>query len=225
MYSQLKKNSPEEKAQINEILKKVFPHLLHPQLVEEIQEVGQLMRFKEGDILIDYGQYIRMAPLVLEGSLKIMRENEDGEELFLYFLNAGESCSMSFTCCLAEKRSSIRAVVDDDVLVLGIPVQFVDQWISKYTVWKNFVLRSYDQRLMELIQTIDTIAFKKLDERLLDYLKQLVKNHDSKHLNITHQQIASDLNASREAVSRLLKKMEKMGDLILGRNKIEILDL
>jgi CRP/FNR family transcriptional regulator len=225
MYSQLKKNSPEEKAQINEILKKVFPHLLHPQLVEEIQEVGQLMRFKEGDILIDYGQYIRMAPLVLEGSLKIMRENEDGEELFLYFLNAGESCSMSFTCCLAEKRSSIRAVVDDDVLVLGIPVQFVDQWISKYTVWKNFVLRSYDQRLMELIQTIDTIAFKKLDERLIEYLKQLVKNHDSKHLNITHQQIASDLNASREAVSRLLKKMEKMGDLILGRNKIEILDL
>lgn len=225
MYSDQRKNSPEDKAQINEILKKVFPHLLHPQLVEEIQEVGQLMRFKEGDILIDYGQYIRMAPLVLEGSLKIMRENEDGEELFLYFLNAGESCSMSFTCCLAEKRSSIRAVVDDDVLVLGIPVQFVDQWISKYTVWKNFVLRSYDQRLMELIQTIDTIAFKKLDERLIDYLKQLVKNHESNHLNITHQQIASDLNASREAVSRLLKKMEKMGDLILGRNKIEILDL
>jgi CRP/FNR family transcriptional regulator, anaerobic regulatory protein len=225
MYADIKVNSPEAKAQINEILKKVFPHLLHPQLVEEIQEVGQLMRFKEGDVLIDYGQYIRMAPLVLEGSLKIMRENDEGEELFLYFLNAGESCSMSFTCCLAEKRSSIRAVVDDDVLILGIPVQYVDQWISKYTVWKNFVLRSYDQRLMELIQTIDTIAFKKLDERLIDYLKQLVKNHDNKHLNITHQQIASDLNASREAVSRLLKKMEKMGDLILGRNKIEILDL
>lgn len=225
MYSDVKMNSPEAKAQINEILKKVFPHLLHPQLVEEIQEVGQLMRFKEGDVLIDYGQYIRMAPLVLEGSLKIMRENDEGEELFLYFLNAGESCSMSFTCCLAEKRSSIRAVVDDDVLILGVPVQYVDQWISKYTVWKNFVLRSYDQRLMELIQTIDTIAFKKLDERLLDYLKQLVKNHDNKHLNITHQQIASDLNASREAVSRLLKKMEKMGDLILGRNKIEILDI
>lgn len=225
MYTDVKLNSPEAKAQINDILKKVFPHLLHPQLVEEIQEVGQLMRFKEGDVLIDYGQYIRMAPLVLEGSLKIMRENDEGEELFLYFLSAGESCSMSFTCCLAEKRSSIRAVVDDDVLVLGIPVQYVDQWISKYTVWKNFVLRSYDQRLMELIQTIDTIAFKKLDERLVDYLKQLVKNHNSKHLNITHQQIASDLNASREAVSRLLKKMEKMGDLILGRNKIEILDL
>lgn len=225
MYADVKMNSPEAKAQINEILKKVFPHLLHPQLVEEIQEVGQLMRFKEGDVLIDYGQYIRMAPLVLEGSLKIMRENDEGEELFLYFLNAGESCSMSFTCCLAEKRSSIRAVVDDDVLILGIPVQYVDQWISKYTVWKNFVLRSYDQRLMELIQTIDTIAFKKLDERLIDYLNQLVKNHDSKHLNITHQQIASDLNASREAVSRLLKKMEKMGDLILGRNKIEILDI
>jgi CRP/FNR family transcriptional regulator, anaerobic regulatory protein len=204
-------------------LRRAFPELSDSNLVEELVREGRCMRFRAGDIIIDFGEYIRMVPLVLEGSIKVLRENEEGDELFLYFLNSGESCSMSFSCCMADKRSSIRAIAEEDTRILGIPVRYVDEWISRYPVWKNFVLRSYDQRLVELINTIDTIAFKKLDERLLDYLEQKSDTHKTREINVTHQQIAMDLHASREAISRLLKQLEKVGRVELGRNKVTLL--
>ncbi len=201
-------------------IRQAFPTLSDQHLLQELANHGRCMKFKAGEIIMDYGEYIRMVPLVLEGSIKVMRENEEGEELFLYYLNTGESCSMSFSCCMADKRSSVRATAEEDSRILGIPVRFVDEWISKYPVWKNFVMRSYDQRMMELINTIDTIAFKRMDERLWEYLEQKAFTHDSREIMTTHQQIALDLHASREAISRLLKQLEKMGKLTLGRNKI-----
>lgn len=204
-------------------LRRAFPDLSDNNLVEEMVRQGRCMRFRAGDIIMDYGEYIRMVPLVLEGSIKVLRENEDGDELFLYFLSAGESCSMSFSCCMADKRSSIRAVAEEDTRILGIPVRYVDEWIGLFPVWKNFVMRSYDQRMVELINTIDTIAFKKLDERLLDYLTQKSETLKSREIHATHQQIAMDLHASREAISRLLKQLEKMGRVDLGRNKVTLL--
>lgn len=204
-------------------LRQAFPELQDSQLIEEMVRQGRCMKFKAGDIIIDYGEFIRMVPLVLEGSLKVLRENEEGDELFLYFLNSGDSCSMSFSCCMSDKRSSVRAVAEEDSRILGIPVRYVDEWISRYPLWKNFVMRSYDQRMMELINTIDTIAFKKLDERLMDYLKQKADTLKTREIQTTHQQIAFDLHASREAVSRLLKQLEKMGKVELGRNKIVLI--
>jgi len=203
-------------------IRKAFPELHDQSLINDLSEHGRCMKFKAGETIIDYGEFIRLVPLVLEGSIKVLRENEEGDELFLYFLNSGESCSMSFTCCMTDKRSSIRAIAEEDTRILGLPVRYVDEWISRYPVWKNFVMRSYDQRLLELINTIDTIAFKKLDERLMDYLIQKSETHNSKEIHTTHQEIAYDLHASREAISRLLKQLEKLGKIELGRNKINI---
>lgn len=205
------------------VLRKAFPELNDPNLIDDLAREGRCMKFKAGDVIMDYGENIRLVPLVLDGSVKVMRENVDGEELFLYFLNSGDSCSMSFACCMANKRSSIRAIAEEDTRILGVPVRYVDEWISRYAAWKNFVLRSYDMRMMELINTIDTIAFKKLDERLLDYLQQKAEVLKTREIPVTHQQIALDLHASREAISRLLKQLEKMHRVELGRNKVTLI--
>ena len=205
------------------LVREHFPDLTEPRLQEEIAEVGQLLHFKAGTSIMDYGSYIRMVPLLIKGSIKVVREDEERDnELFLYYLSAGETCSMSFSCCLANKRSDIRTTAEDDTTLIGIPVRFVDEWMMKYPSWKNFVMSSYDNRLKELVRTIDNLMFHKMDERLINYLHQKSEAIHSKVLHTTHQKIAYDLNASREAISRLLKQLEKMGEIKLGRNKIEL---
>ena len=208
---------------ILELVRKNYPQIAEKRLQEEIAEVGKLIYFKEGEIIQDIGSYIKMVPLILEGSIKVSREDEDGHELFLYYLRAGETCSMSFTCCMMNKRSEIRTIAEEDTTMIGIPIRYMDEWMSRYQSWKNFVMRTYDARMLELVKTIDSIAFKKMDERLLKYLEDKSEAHQSNIISSTHQEIAYDLNASREAVSRLLKQMEKEKIVRLGRNKIELL--
>ena len=129
---------------------------------------------------------------------------------------------MSFTCCMMDKRSEIRTVAEEDTTLIGIPTRYMDEWMGRYPSWKNFVMTSYDKRMLELVRTIDSIAFKKMDERLMDYLEKKAEANNSRTLHATHQEIAYDLNASREAISRLLKKLENDGELELGRNRIEL---
>ena len=206
--------------QIRNLLLKNFPEIAERNLQEEIVQVGRLMSYRAGEVIMDAGTYVRMVPLVIKGSIKVVREELDGHEIFLYYLQPGEACSMSFTCCMMNKKSEIRTVAEDDTEIIAIPVRFMDEWMSKYQSWKNFVMRTYDQRMNELVRAIDDIAFKKMDERLLQYLEKKAEATKSKVINATHQDIAYDLNASREAISRLLKQMEKEGVLKLGRNKI-----
>jgi CRP/FNR family transcriptional regulator, anaerobic regulatory protein len=207
---------------ISNLLRQHYPHLAELELQEEIARVGQLLHFSAGEVIMDVDNYIKLVPLVIEGSIKVVREDEDGKELFLYYLNSGDTCSMSFTCCMMDKKSSIRTVAEEPTTLIGIPIRYVDQWMTKYQSWKNFVMRSYDDRMLELVRTIDNIAFKKMDERLLDYLHKKASATQSKVIQATHQDIAYDLNASREAVSRLLKQLERSGAVQLGRNKIEL---
>jgi len=182
------------------------------------------MHFRAGEVIMDYGHYIKLVPLVVKGSIKVVREDaERDHEIFLYFLSSGETCSMSFSCCMLNKRSDIRTTAEEDATIIGIPIKYVDEWMMKYKSWKNFVMSSYDQRMQELVKTIDTIAFDNMDERLLKYLHQKSEAVNSKILLTTHQDIAYDLNASREAISRLLKKLEHIGRIKLSRNKIELL--
>lgn len=211
-----------ETANIAQLLREHFPQLNEPGLIQEIVEQGRLMKFRAGEVIMDYGSYVRMVPLLLSGSIKVIRQGEDGNELLLYFLSAGDTCSMSFTCCMTDKRSAIRTVAEDDTALIGIPIKFVDEWISTYKSWKNFVMISYDNRLLEMVKTIDSIAFKKMDERLWEYLQQKSQALQDDVIQTTHQEIAYDLNASREAISRLLKKLEKMGYIQLGRNLIRV---
>jgi CRP/FNR family transcriptional regulator len=159
---------------------------------------------------------------VLEGTLKVMRSSDNGD-LFLYYVQAGEACASSFTCCLTQKKSYIRAVAEDDLLVLTLPTRLVDEWLTRYRSWKDFVMQSYEDRLMELVEAIDNIAFLRMDERLWQYLHDRTQATGERIINATHQDIADDLHASREAISRLLKQLERQGKIKLGRNRIEIL--
>ncbi len=189
-------------------------------LVEEIEREGKLKSFKEGEVIIQAGQLIKSIPILLEGMIRIYRIDENGDELLMYFLGEGETCAMTLNCCLGQKRSEVEAEAEMDSTVLFIPVERMEQWNQKYTSWRNFVLESYQERMMELIMTIDKIAFRKLDERLVDYLEQEAMLNEKGEIRKTHKDIARALNSSRVVISRLLKKLEKEGSLKLERNKI-----
>lgn len=205
------------------LIRQHYPQIAERNLQDEIADVATIMHFKAGELIMDFGAYVKLVPLIIEGSIKVSREDEEGHELFLYYLQPGETCSMSFTCCLMDKKSEIRTMAEEDTTLIGIPTRYMDLWMTRYPSWKNFVMTSYDRRMMELVRTIDSIAFKKMDERLMDYLEKKAEANKNRTLQATHQEIAYDLNASREAVSRLLKQLEKDGVVALGRNRIELL--
>jgi CRP/FNR family transcriptional regulator len=213
---------PYEQEEIKKIIRAYYPQLSHDQLIDDIAENGIIVSKQKGDVILDFESYVKALPLLYEGSMKITRMNEKGEEIFLYFLEPGETCASSFSCCMMEKRSMLKTEAEEDVKFIGIPLKFADLWMSRYPTWRNFIVQMYDKRLMELIETVDTIAFSKMDERLMDYLQKKSKVLETKLIPTTHQDIANDLNASREAVSRLLKKMEKEQLVRLGRNIVEL---
>ncbi len=210
--------------EIISFVKDHFTELSEPSLQEGIASAGVIREFKEGEVIMNFGSFVKGVPLVVKGSIKVVREDEeDNREVLLYFLKAGETCSMSFSCCMMEKRSDIRTTAEDDSKIIIIPIKYANDWMSTYPSWRNFVMRSYDSRMQELVKTLDSIAFKKMDERLWDYLMKRSKAHNAKSIHSTHQEIANDLNASREAISRLLKQLEKKGSIALERNKIVLL--
>ena len=213
-----------ESGDILQLVRQHFPEIAEKGLQEEIAEAGKIFHYRAGEVIMDYGSYVKLVPLVIEGSIKVVREDEGGNELFLYFLEAGNACTMSFSCCMMDKKSIIRAEAEEDVTFIGIPVRKMDEWMRKYQSWKNFVMMSYDYRMTELVRTIDRIAFQKMDERLLDYLRKKSDTANSKLIKATHQDSAASLNSSREAVSRLLKQLEHMGKVRLGRNSIELIE-
>ncbi|MCK5369049.1 MAG: Crp/Fnr family transcriptional regulator [Cyclobacteriaceae bacterium] len=201
-----------------------FSFFFEEDLKKELTRVSKIYKVAAGEIIMDIGQSIDQIPLVLKGSLKISREDEEGNEILLYYLEPGHSCATSLTSCYSGQRSTIRAIAEDDSEYLAIPAQYSDEWIIKYTSWKNFVMNTYSERFEELLKTIDQLAFKKMDERLSKYLHDKADLHDNSVIHISHQEIAYDLNTSREVISRLLKQLENMGAIKLGRNRIVILD-
>jgi len=215
-------NSAFKRKEIEKLLRAYDPQLSQEQLIEEIGEFGEIVEKKAGEKVIDFGAYVRFLPLVLSGSLKISRINRSGEEIFLYYVGSGDTCASSFSCCMIQKKSLLKAEAEEDVRFISVPLKYADLWMSRYPQWRNFVVQMYDKRMMELIETLDTIAFSKMDERLMEYLQKKAEILNTRKLSITHQEIADDMNASREAVSRLLKKIEKDGLIKLGRNQLEL---
>ena len=202
-------------------LKKLFSDLYEPNLVQAIQQKGHLLRIHAGESLIQIGQYIKYMPLILSGSLKIMREDDDGKELLIYHVDPGETCAMSITCCMGDTKSNVRAEAEEDTTLIAIPIHLLDQWSSEYVSWKHFIMRTYQKRFEDLLKTIDSIAFQKLDDRLLQLLKEKSLKSTEQVITATHQEIAKELHSSREVISRLLKKLENEGNVKLGRNKIQ----
>lgn len=200
-----------------------YINVFEKELLQEIDQVAIPQKFKEGDIIMDIGHYIKSLPILLSGSIKVVREDENGHELLLYYIRSSETCAMSLTCCMRDQKSQIRAIAEEDVSVASVPVEYTDIWMMKYRTWKNFIMNTYSKRFEELLNTIDLIAFHNMDERLIEYLKEKSEIHSTNRIAITHQEIAFDLSSSREAISRLLKKLENIGRVKLHRNLIELL--
>jgi CRP/FNR family transcriptional regulator len=197
--------------------------LFEPELISEINAVGKVSTHERGQIMIDLGEEIKYIPILLDGAIKIVREDENGDELLLYFVEFGNTCAMTLNCCIGNVTSEIRAICESDTRLIMIPVQYMDQWLSKYKSWRTFIFNNYQNRMVELLKAIDSITFKKLDQRLEQYLHEKANVSRKKELQITHLEIATDLNSSRVVISRLLKQMENEGTLQLGRNTIKLL--
>lgn len=206
-------------------LKEKYAHLFEEDLLEEMNQVATFKEIKAGEKLIDFGAYVRSMPLITSGAIKVLREDENGDELLLYFIEAGETCAMTMSCCLGNTKSEVRAIAELDSKLIMLPVQKMEEWMGKYKSWRSFVLNSYQERMTEMLNTIDKIAFLKMDERLLDYLEEKVKVSKDNYINNTHQEIAYELNTSRVVISRLLKRLENDGLIELQRNRIKVLAL
>ncbi|WP_299521405.1 Crp/Fnr family transcriptional regulator [Winogradskyella sp.] len=201
-----------------------FNYQFDSEILDSIAQTGSLKVFKKHDIIIDIGQDLNFIPLLISGNIKVLREDSNGDELLLYVLESGDTCAMSLTCCMAKSVSKIRAVADDDVTLIMIPIGKMQHWFHNNESWRNFILQSYQIRFDEMLETIDTLAFMKMDERLFKYLTDQVKLSASTTLEITHQEIAEDLHTSRVVISRLLKQLEKGQKIELGRNRISVLE-
>ena len=206
-------------------LKDSFKEHFEIPLIKEIEEVGTYLEFSEGHKIMDIGEYIKGMPLLVSGVIKILREDDNGDELLLYYLERGDTCSMTMACCLGDTQSEIRATAETDVSIVMVPIRKMEEWMAKYRSWRNFVFESYHNRLNELLGTIDSIAFMNMDQRLIEYLREKARISQSSTIKSTHQEIAYDLHSSRVVMSRLLKKLELLGKIKLHRNSIELIDL
>ena len=191
-------------------------------LVKEIEKYSKHKQLEKDEILMETGDSIQFIPIVQSGVLRIVRQDPDGKEVFLYHLYPGQTCAMALNCCQSGKKSMVKAIAEDKTEILLIPVQQIEDWF-KYPEWRAFINTTYGNRFSELLNVIDMIAFNNLDKQLLHYLQQRAKAVNTKALYITHQEIADELHTHREVVSRLLRTMEEKKMVILGRNTIELL--
>jgi CRP/FNR family transcriptional regulator len=211
------------KSTLEAYVQELFPQF-EPALKQALIQHGQLKTFKEGEQLMRSGQYFKSTLIVLEGLIKILREDGEGHEFLMYYLTPGHACALSMVCSLRLEASEIMAKTVKDSTVIMVPLDLMDTWMTQYRTWYEFVLGSYRNRFEELLETIDQIAFKGMDERLEFYLKKHRQSLQSNTIPLSHQQIADELNSSREVVSRLLKKMEQLGKVKLHRNAVQMLN-
>ena len=200
-----------------------YASIFEPALLAELEVKSMLMKVSAGETMLNIGQSIKAVPLVISGTFKVSRINDEGQELLLYYVKEGESCAMTFTCCMMSQSSVIKGSAEDDSILLCVPINVMDEWMIQYPTWKKFVMTTILNRFTEVLKSIDDVAFKKMDERLINYLKEKSKATDSTLINLTHQQIADEMGTNRVVVSRLLKKLEVDKKLLLYRNQIKLL--
>ena len=195
----------------------------HTLLKDEVASFSELRKFKADSVILQEDSYIKSIPLVVSGSLKVVRTDANGHEILLYYITAGESCIMSFLGGIHDETSKIKAIVEEDAEILLIPVDKASEWVKKFPEWPDFIFKLYHKRFEELLSVVNAIAFQKLDVRLLHLLKQKSELANSKEIKVTHQQLAEELGTAREVVSRVAKQMEKEGLIHLSRNKITLM--
>ena len=212
-------------SEVGELLKEHYPQLTEPQLLEEFESVAEIRNVSGGQSFMEVGQYIKSVPLLTKGLIKVFREDEEGNELFLYYVYPGQACAISFVCSARERISQVRVETMDECEFIMVPIDRMDPWMKGYKGWYYFVLETFQMRFEELLKTLDSIAFHNMDERLLEYLRKGVAATGDNVIHTTHQDIAYELNSSREVISRLLKKLEQRGLIKLGRNQILVKNL
>lgn len=193
---------------------------LSTQMKDKLYEMGTIKLYEEGEIIMNENSYIRAIPIVLTGSIRVMRVDEEGREILLYYIRPGESCIMSFLGGIHSETSKVKAVAEEDVEILFIPIEKAGMLIKDNSEWLNYIFRLYHKRFEELLSVVNEVAFKKMDDRILHFLKEKQKLIGSNEIAITHQELSEELGTSRVVVSRLLKQMEGEGMVKLGRNKI-----
>ena len=191
-----------------------------PELIAKLYQNSIVKNFKAGSVILNENSYVRAIPIVTKGSLKVMRTEEDGREILLYYIKTGESCIMSFLGGMHKDTSKVKAEVEEDAEILFLPMDKVSLFIKEYPQWLDYIFRLYHKRFEELLEMVNDIAFKKVDERLLNLLKKKAELTQNNTITITHEQLANELGTARVVVSRLLKQLEDSNIVLLGRNKI-----
>ncbi|MDG1147496.1 MAG: Crp/Fnr family transcriptional regulator [Crocinitomicaceae bacterium] len=209
---------------MREELVESYGYLFEEALIQEIVDVGHEVKIKSGEVLIDYGQNVKHMPLLIKGAIKVLRQDDDGDELLLYFLENGDTCTMTMTCCMGESQSEVKAIAEKDSTLFLLPVEKMAEWTRTYKGWMAFVFESYNNRFNEMLEAIDSLAFSNMHDRLYKYLKNKVMVNKLTVLEATHQEIAYDLHTSRVVISRLLKSLENEKKVKLFRNKLEVID-
>jgi CRP/FNR family transcriptional regulator len=203
-----------------QLLHDTIGYILEEGLIDEMSKIAKIRETIQDEIIIHVGDELKMIPIVVYGSIKVSRENHDGDELLLYYIEGGDTCAMTLQCCVRRTDSQIKATAMEPSLLLMFPSEYMQLWMDKYPSWREYILQSYHTRMIELMETIDEIAFMRLDERLIRYLTDQAKLLGNLELHHTHQEIADDLHSSRVVISRLLKQLENKGAIQIRRNRI-----
>lgn len=206
-----------------ESLRQKLSSIFEKPLIDEIESEAEIQVCSEGEVLIDYGKPINHLPLIISGTVRVMTRDEEGREILLYYLSSNESCAMAYSCCMESRKSEIRAIAEDTVEYIQIPHQKLDEWIIRYPSWKSYIFSSFSHRFNELLKSLESVAFHKLDERLVQYLRNKAKISGRSSVQLSHNQIAEELGTSRVVISRLLKQLENDKKVILYRNEIKLL--
>jgi CRP/FNR family transcriptional regulator len=213
----------DKKKSLATYLENCFPQF-EKELKEEIIESASLMNLPADTLMMDIGQKVEVIPLIVSGCVKVFREDEDDNELFMYYLGPGEACAITMICSAREGYSKIKAFPEEETTFIVVPIAKLDLWMPKYKSWYYFVMDTYQDRFEELLKVVDGIAFHRMDERLLEYLEKNSVAGNTPFIQKTHYQIAQELNSSREVITRLLKKLEQRGMVRVNRNQIELLN-
>ena len=208
---------------LREKIESCYINIFEKDFLEELAEVGFYQKISKGELLIDIDQELTHVPMILSGVVKIIRRDKHGDEIVLYYLEKSHTCAISFVNCINRNKSIFRGLAEQDVEAVFIPVNYIDEWLVKYKSFRHFIIDSYHFRLLEMVDTIDSLAFLKLEERLFNYLNEKMKIINTNTLNITHQELAEDLNSSRTVISRLLKHLEHEGKVRMHRNRLQVL--
>lgn len=205
---------------ILDLVKLQFPILQDEALIQEIAETATLVDVEEEEVLIRMDQHVKFIPLVTNGAIKVLREDPNGGEIFLYYLYPGQTCAFTLNCCISDMPSQVKAIAEEGTQYLAVARGSIPRWLNEFNSWRQFILQMYSDRFNALLEAVDSIAFQQLDKRLLSYLKDVAIASGSPEVHTTHQQIADDLHSSREVISRLLKKLENQDKIKTGRNRI-----